>query len=216
MGERGAEAEAAGEALEIGAAQKLVVNYLNESGEIAAFAALPAVLKREKIIDAHDHQKNRARDSITIAAPVVINGVPGNMAAALTKTSKTHYHAHRILMPDGSTFVFENANAEATPAEDQSKRTNVSRPSLRRSEISIAYSAQDSKPKMQQIDLTADDTAAERSGRGASRGRSWRTRFTPITNMTLMTYSTLWSPAALSCRRKKAPKALRSMPAAGT
>ena len=77
--------------------------------------------------------KNRPRGSITIAAPVVINGVRGNMAVALTQTSKTHYHTHRIVMPDGSTFVFENTNAGATPAEDQSKRTNVSRPSLRRS-----------------------------------------------------------------------------------
>ncbi|MCR5135885.1 MAG: hypothetical protein K6C12_02130, partial [Oscillospiraceae bacterium] len=128
------------------------LNYLNESGEIAAFAALPAVLKRGKIIDAHNHHKNRARDSITIAAPVVINGVRGNMAVALTKTSKTHYHTHRILMPDGSTFVFENANAEVTPAEDQPERTNVSRPSLRRSDSSIADTTPERKAKMQTID----------------------------------------------------------------
>jgi len=137
------------------------LNYLNESGEIAAFAALPAVLKRGKIIDAHDHHKNRARDSITIAAPVVINGVRGNMAVALTKTSKTHYHTHRILMPDGSTFVFENANAEVTPAEDQPERTNVSRPSLRRSDSSIADTTPERKAKMQTIDADGAGIAVD-------------------------------------------------------
>lgn len=113
------------------------LSYLNEPGEIAAFAALPAVLKRGRIIDEHGRHKGRPRGSVTIAAPVVINGVRGNMAVALTQTSRTHYHTHRILMPDGSTFIFENENAGVTPAEDQSERTHVSRPSPRRSEESV-------------------------------------------------------------------------------
>lgn len=118
------------------------LNYLDEPGEIAAFAALPALLKRGEIIDRHGKHKNRPRGSITIAAPVVINGVRGNMAVALTQTSKTHYHTHRIVMPDGSTFVFENENAGAKPAEDQSRGTHVSRPSLRRSEDRVAQIAE--------------------------------------------------------------------------
>ena len=41
-------------------------------------------------------------------------------------------------MPNGSSFVFENENAGAKPAEDQSQGTHVSRPSLRRSEDTVA------------------------------------------------------------------------------
>ena len=88
------------------------------------------------------------------------------MAVVLTETSKTHYHIHRILMPDDSTFVFRNENdAELTPAGELSaKQTLIAEPISSTSDASITDSAQDSKPKMQQIDLTADDTTAERGG----------------------------------------------------
>ena len=94
------------------------INYLDEPGEIAAFAALPQVLKRGDIINRHQNHKSekhagRTRGSVTIAAPVVINGVRGNMAVALTETTKLHYHAHRIVMPDGKTFVFNEKNDAA-------------------------------------------------------------------------------------------------------
>lgn len=133
------------------------LSYLNEPGEIAAFAALPAVLKRGEIIDEHEKHKGRQRGSITIAAPVVINGVRGNMAVALTQTTKTHYHTHRIVMPDGSTFVFENANAEATPAEDQPEKAHVSRPSLRRSEESVTENLTEVKTRHQEWDEMSDE-----------------------------------------------------------
>ena len=51
----------------------------------------------------------------TFAAPVEINGIRGNMAAVVQLTGKNHYHTHRIIMPDGSAFVFqEKANAVST------------------------------------------------------------------------------------------------------
>ena len=100
------------------------LNYLKQSGEIAAFAALPQVLKRGEIIERHDNHKGRNFGTVTITAPVMINGVRGNMAAVVQMTGKNHYHTHRILMPDGSTFEFRQKNstdskpAGATPNTD--------------------------------------------------------------------------------------------------
>lgn len=83
------------------------IKYLSEDAEVAAFSALPKVLKRGIIIDSHEKHKGNLRDSVTIAAPVIINGVRGNMAVAITVTTKNHYHVHRVLMPDGSKFTFD-------------------------------------------------------------------------------------------------------------
>lgn len=100
------------------------LNYLKQSGEIAAFAALPQVLKRGEIIERHDNHKGRNFGTVTIASPVMINGVRGNMAAVVQMTGKNHYHTHRILMPDGSVFEFRQKNstdskpAGATPNTD--------------------------------------------------------------------------------------------------
>lgn len=100
------------------------LNYLKQSGEIAAFAALPQVLKRGEIIERHDNHKGRNFGTVTIAAPVMINGVRGNVAAVVQMTGKNHYHTHRILMPDGSVFEFRQKNstdskpAGATPNTD--------------------------------------------------------------------------------------------------
>ena len=100
------------------------LNYLKQSGEIAAFAALPQVLKRGEIIERHDNHKGRNFGTVTIAAPVMINGVRGNMEAVVQMTGKNHYHTHRILMPDGSAFEFRQKNstdskpAGATPNTD--------------------------------------------------------------------------------------------------
>jgi len=91
------------------------LNYLNTSGEVAAFATLPQVLKRGIIIYDDNNHKGRNFGTVVIAAPVEINGVRGNMGVALQRTSATHYHTHRILMPDGSAFEFK-INAALTPS----------------------------------------------------------------------------------------------------
>ena len=93
------------------------LNYVNSPAEVAAFAALPRVLKRGIEIDSHVNHKGRQRGSVTIAAPVEINGVRGNMAVAITITAKNHYHAHRLVLPDGSEFTFDIEKVDPTPAE---------------------------------------------------------------------------------------------------
>lgn len=93
------------------------LNYIKSPSEISAFAALPRVLKRGIEIDAHEQHKGRKRDSITIAAPIVVNGTRGNMAVVVTITAKNHYHAHRVLLPNGGEFVFGIEKADSKPAE---------------------------------------------------------------------------------------------------
>ena len=93
------------------------LNYVKSPSEIAAFAALPKVLKRGVEIDSHTEHKGRQRDSVTIAAPVEINGVRGNMAVVVTITSKNHYHAHRIVLPNGGEFTFNIKEVDPKPAE---------------------------------------------------------------------------------------------------
>lgn len=91
------------------------LDYLNTPAEYAAFLAVPRVLKRGVQIDAHkEHGGNQNKDSFTFAAPVTINGVRGNMAVVVNYTTKNRYHVHRILMPDGSAFVFKE-KTELTP-----------------------------------------------------------------------------------------------------
>lgn len=97
------------------------LNYMQKPGEIAAFAALPRVLKRGKNISGHANHKGRGFGTETFAAPVTINGVMGYMAVVVKREARIVYKTHRILMPDGSTFVF-NEKAEPTPANRGSQK----------------------------------------------------------------------------------------------
>ena len=105
------------------------LKYLHTDGEFAAFKALPQVLRRGQIIDGSDRHKGRAIDTVTIAAPVVINGTNGYMAAAVKVGGKNRYHVHRILMPDGSEFEFNKKTepiGAGVPTANDSKRSAVS------------------------------------------------------------------------------------------
>lgn len=90
------------------------LTYLDEPGELAAFACLPRVIKRGVRINGHENHKGRRYATVTFAAPVSINGVRGNMAVVVKKLERNLYKTHRILMPDGSAFEFvDNKNTES-------------------------------------------------------------------------------------------------------
>lgn len=84
------------------------LDYLKREEEVAAFLALPKVLKRGMQVAGHDNHKGRQFDTVTFAAPVSINGVRGNMAVVVKKLGRNLYKTHRILMPDGSSFSYED------------------------------------------------------------------------------------------------------------
>ena len=99
--------------------------YLNNPAEFAAWMCVPKVLKRGRVISGHENHKDRGYPSITIAAPVVINGKRGDVAVVVQQKGKNKYHVHRILMPDGSRFEYENTkNAESTGDSIVGKKTN--------------------------------------------------------------------------------------------
>ncbi|MBQ3214904.1 MAG: hypothetical protein IJB11_02165, partial [Oscillospiraceae bacterium] len=94
---------------------KSAFNYFRKgSAEEAVFEALPYVLSDGIDISTHPDHKGRSYGTITIAAPVLVNGKRGNMAAVVKKTTANVYKVHRILTPDGSTFVLSDEN-EAEP-----------------------------------------------------------------------------------------------------
>ncbi|MGM9604004.1 MAG: hypothetical protein ACI3XG_02960 [Faecousia sp.] len=88
---------------------KYAMKYCDTPEEKAAIAALPKVLKRGVEIGGHQNHKNRNKSTITFAAPVVLNGIRGNMGVVVNQRGN-HYYTHRIILPDGSAFVFGNKN----------------------------------------------------------------------------------------------------------
>ena len=89
------------------------LNYLNTEAEYAAFDVLPQVLKNGKEIRDDEH-KGRGHNTVTFAAPVVINGKAGIMGAVVMKTKGNRYKTHRIVMPDGSQNIFEQETEVTT------------------------------------------------------------------------------------------------------
>ena len=88
----------------------------NNPAELYAVLAVPKVIKRGIEIHGHENHKYRGFLTVTFAAPVEINGVRGNMGVVVKLMDKKRYKTHRILLPDGSVFVYETKNAEPTPA----------------------------------------------------------------------------------------------------
>lgn len=126
------------------------VNYLHDQAEIAAFAALPRVLKRGIQIKQTDNHKYRGYPTITLAAPVVINGVRGNMAATVKETNARRYSTHRIVMPDGSAFVFDiKKDAGSSTARGVAKNGSYASPIDPASDAIIPQPASDFNPDIQ-------------------------------------------------------------------
>ena len=124
------------------------LNYLKQDGEIAAFTMLPKVLKRGIVIESRENHKGRNFGTVTIAAPVEINGIRGNMAAVVQLTGKNHYHTHRIIMPDGASFEFlTEKNTESKPAGALPKMDTHATPIDSASTNSIHSSAGNSQEK---------------------------------------------------------------------
>lgn len=99
------------------------LNYLNSEAEYAAFSAIPRVLKRGIDITNRENHKGRGYNTVTIAAPVTINGKKGIVGVVVKKTKGNRYKTHRIVMPDGTVFVFEKNKTEATTASMTNRKT---------------------------------------------------------------------------------------------
>lgn len=83
------------------------MNYVKTTEEYAAMKAIPYVIKQGIDISGHEDHKGRGFSTITFAAQVKLNGIVGDMGVVVKKTGSYKYKAHRILMPDGSAFSFD-------------------------------------------------------------------------------------------------------------
>lgn len=140
------------------------LKYLHADAEYAAFKALPQLLKRGEIIAGHENHKGRAIYTVTIAAPVTINGTTGYMAAAIKVGGKNRYHVHRILMPDGSEFEFKEKTepiGAGVPTTSGSKGSAVSSVSN-----SISENSENSK---KQFSLKEYDESQINNGAGSKK-----------------------------------------------
>lgn len=105
------------------------LNYLNTEAEYAAFATLPYVFKKGIAIRDKEH-KGRNHNTVTFAAPVEINEKPGIVGAVVMQTKGNRYKTHRILMPDGSEFVFEKVKTEVTTSGMTEDKINDEGPDI--------------------------------------------------------------------------------------
>ena len=99
--------------------------YADTNAEKAAFVLIPKVLKRGIEIGHHGNHKMRQKETITFAAPVILNGIRGNMAVVVNMRGNK-YLVHRIVLPDGSTFKFSDKNKEAKQESYQGGTENSS------------------------------------------------------------------------------------------
>lgn len=145
--------------------------YVHTPAERAALLAVPKVLKRGKIISGHENHKENGFPSITIAGPVTINGVRGNVAVVVQQQGKNKYHAHRILMPDGSVFVIKNKDAEPSTASMSSDETrqrlpngSASKHSIHPPEQNVNTSAQKNAEYLKESQTNAKEAVFGKSG----------------------------------------------------
>ena len=122
------------------------LRYSDTAEEKAALAALPQVLKRGIEIGNHDNHKNRGKQTVTFAAPVELNGQRGNMAAVVNKNGN-HYYTHRIVTPDGKTFVFNKKDATQELSRGVTVSGSLADTTSAASEFSISKTGENVKKK---------------------------------------------------------------------
>ena len=94
------------------------MKYLDTDEEKVSIIGIYKVLKQGIKIGEHGNHKDRGKHTVTFAAPVEINGVRGNMAVVVNMRNNK-YKVHRILMPDGSIFKFDEKTKKNAEQEMQ-------------------------------------------------------------------------------------------------
>ncbi len=138
------------------------VDYADTNEEKAAVAAVPMVLKRGKEIGGHQNHKGREKQTITFAAPVALNGQRGNMAVVVNKNGN-HYYTHRIVTPDGRTFVFNKEDAAQEPSRGVTVSGSLADTTSAASESSISKTGENVKKKMSAQDGRYRDLMGEKA-----------------------------------------------------
>lgn len=88
------------------------LSYLKTNSEKIALAVVPKVIEDGIEIASHVEHKGRDYDTVTFGAPVSLNGVRGNMAVVVRRADSDYYKVHRLIMPDGTQFIFNIKNKD--------------------------------------------------------------------------------------------------------
>ena len=124
------------------------MKYLDTDAEKVSIVGIYKVIKQGIVIGEHGNHKDRGKHTITFGAPVVINGTRGNMAVVVNMRNNK-YKVHRILMPDGSVFKFEDIKNDA----EQEMQRGVPKGSLANATSSAStISITDPAPKVNPSD----------------------------------------------------------------
>ena len=92
---------------------------------IAAYPTISKVLKRGIKIEEHSKHKGNNHSSVTIAAPVILNGKRGNMGVVVKQTKGNRYKVHRVLTPGGDLLTLSKEETGRKPAGRISEETPV-------------------------------------------------------------------------------------------
>ena len=65
------------------------------------------------------------KQTVTFVAPVELNGTRGNVAVVINRKG-SHYYAHRIVLPDGTTFKFSQEIKKENAAQELPRGVTVS------------------------------------------------------------------------------------------
>lgn len=142
------------------------INYVNEPAEMAAFLTIPKILKQGMEIREHENHKARNVETITLSAPVEINGTRGNVAVVV-KLTKNYFKALRILTPEGNVYSLSGyEKTELTPTQ-HTPTSGADSASISSVGESIPQSDVESNTKYSMRDVGLDDTTERRAPRGA-------------------------------------------------
>ncbi len=90
-----------------------------------AFAAVPSVIKNGQIIDYQINWKNRGYDTVVLAAPITVKGVPYYEGVIVLRDSKTQrFYVHEIITEKRTDMSFK------TGADKIGSSGNISSPSI--------------------------------------------------------------------------------------
>lgn len=140
------------------------IKYVRDAADLAAFEAVPAVLKRGIQINHHEQHKGGKASSTqnveswTFAASITMNGRLGHLAVVVQKTKDMAYKAHKMLTPDGKAFVLDGTGI-TTEAE--------SRPDVNAAQTGRRDATTDSA-SMDTIRQTEGDSQGKSSGRASA------------------------------------------------
>ncbi len=136
---------------------------------IAAYPAIPKVLKQGIEIERHVKHKGNNHDTVTIAAPVMLNNERGNMGVVVKLTKGNRYKVHRILTPGGDLLTLNREEAGRQPAGRISEEIPVTPRKLPASDNKISQTEDDVKIQKSERDNSVSDRellreAAEHEG----------------------------------------------------